>query len=101
MSKKDSLRFKVCISSGDPEFYEHMKELGPYYRSRRLLELARFAFSIQKGGAVFAQQLTPVEVAPRSLDESSPSQRSHYKFSENDTSLISSMLDSLDNWGTA
>lgn len=101
MSKKDTLRFKVCISSGDPEFYEHLTEFGPYYRSRRLLELARFGYSIQKGGAVVAQQLTPVEVPPRTLDESESSQQSHYKFSENATSQIAGMLDSLDGWGAA
>lgn len=99
MSKKDSLRFKVCISSGDPEFYEHLKQFGPYYRSRRLLELARFGYSIQKGSAVLATRLAPTEIAPRILDEPNPSQQLHYKFSESAASQVADMLDSLNSWG--
>lgn len=99
MSKEDSLRFKVCVSSGDPEFYEHLKEFGPYYRSRRLLELARFGFSVQKGLGMSASHQAPAVSVPPKV--SSGPQSTHYKFSEDAKTQIAEMLDALDNWGSA
>lgn len=101
MSKKETLRFKVSVSSAYSEFYEHLKEFGPYYRSRRLLELARLGYSVQKAGAVVPTNIVSPKIAPTTFGKPAPSQQSHYKFGENTESHIASMLDSLDNWGNA
>lgn len=101
MSKKDTLRFKVCVSSGYPEFYEHLKEFGPYYRSRRLLQLAQIGFSLEKGMAIgAAHQMPALTVQPPAEASRSPRQ-THYNFTEDATSQIAGMLNALDSWGTA
>ncbi len=101
MSTKDTLRFKVCVSSANSEFYQYLKEIGPYYRSRRLLELAQIGFSLRKGLAIHAaNQAQVVTVTPPSEASSAP-QLTHYNFSEEATSQIAGMLDALDSWGTA
>lgn len=102
MSKEGTLRFKVCVSSSYPEFFEHIKEFGPYYRSRRLLQLAEFGFSVQKGLAMSASHQAPAVTAPQPTTEvSSGPQLTHYAFSEDATTQIVGMLDALDNWGSA
>lgn len=101
MSKEDTLRFKVCVSSSYPEFFEHIKEFGPYYRSRRLLQLAEFGFAVQKGLAMSASHQAPAVTAPPNTEVSSGPQQTHYKFNEDATTQIAGMLDALDNWGSA
>lgn len=101
MSKKDTLRFKICVSSASPELYGHLKEFGPYYRSRRLLQLAQIGFSIQNGIAIQApHQALPVKQL--SPDETRSSvQQSYFPISEDVASQLEGMFDSLDNLGAA
>jgi hypothetical protein len=101
MSKKDTLRFKVCVSSGYAEFYEHLKEFGPYYRSRRLLQLAQIGFSLQKGMAISAAIQMPAVTVQTPAEVSSSPRQTHYNFSDDATNQIAGMLDALDTWGTA
>lgn len=101
MSTRDTLRFKVCVSSANPDFYQYLKEFGPYYRSRRLLELAQIGFSLQKGMAISAAHQAPAVSAPSPTEVSCSPQQTHYQFTEDATNQIAGMLDALDNWGTA
>jgi hypothetical protein len=48
MDKNETLRFKVCVAPAWADFYELLKDLGPYHRSRKLCELARIGFAVQK-----------------------------------------------------
>lgn len=101
MSTKDTLRFKVCVSSANSDFYQYLKEFGPYYRSRRLLELAQIGFSLRKGIAINAENQEQVSAVPPPSEVSGCPQLTHYKFNEDATSQIAGMLDALDSWGTA
>lgn len=98
MSKNDTLRFKVCVSAGYPEFYEHLKELGPYYRSRRLLELAHIGYSVQKGLAAQGEHPVPTDEQssppPDALDGR---KQGYYEIDESSASQLADMLDALDN----
>lgn len=101
MIKKDSLRFKVSISARELELYGYLEQFGPYYRSRRLLDLARIGYAVQKGGLLASMPFAPTESEARTSDESLPTKPTHYKINEDAARQIAEMLGSLDNWGTA
>ena len=101
MSTKDTLRFKVCVSSANSDFYQYLKEFGPYYRSRRLLELAQIGFSLRKGMAISAAHQVPAISVQPPVEVSGRPRQTHYNFTEDATSQIAGMLDALDTWGTA
>lgn len=104
MDKEDALRFKVSISKkAYPELHQYIQEAGPYYGSKRMLQLALLGMSVTKGHQVvttppvtWAPQPTPQTV---SIIESSSTGDNSYHIPENATAAIGDMFDSLEYFG--
>ncbi len=107
------LRFKVTVSQAEAELHELLSQAKPYYRSRRLMHLARLGLMVEKGQftnagpspIVAAQPLViavekghPTPAAPDVTKPSPATERPiHYAMiSENASDAIGNLLGSLD-----
>ncbi len=94
MDKHDALRFKVSVSPVYTELFETVKQAGPYYRSRRLLNLALIGLAVERGQQSIAVLPAPTFThMPISGEKSDSAQ--HYNISDSASKAIAGMLDSL------
>ncbi len=97
MDKHDALRFKVSVSPVYTELFDAVKQAGPYYRSRRLLNLALIGLAVERGQhSITSLQHAPAPTIahmPVSGEQSDSAQ--HYNISECASKSIADMLDSF------
>ncbi len=97
MEKHDSLRFKVSVSAVYTELFEAVKQAGPYYRSRRLLNLALIGLAVERS----QHSITSLRHAPAPTIAHMPisgekSDSAQYcNISEGASKSIAGMLDSF------
>ncbi len=48
-SKEDSLKIRINVSPQNVSLFEALQKYGPYYRSRRLVQLALLGLSVEQG----------------------------------------------------
>ncbi len=107
----ETLRFKVTVSPSDVELYKIMDQAKPYYRSRRLIQLAHIGMLLEKG------QLLNVAPAPNTaqipvlavdkshlasaakLTSSTAEKTTHYAITEDSSAAVARMLGALDDGG--
>jgi hypothetical protein len=97
MDKHDALRFKVSVSPVYTELFEAVKLAGPYYRSRRLLNLALIGLAVERSQhSITSLQHAPAPTIvhmPNSGEKSDSAQ--YYNISDSASKAIAGMLDSF------
>lgn len=97
MNKDDSLRLKVSVSPVYADLYKQLEEAGPYYRSRRLLNLALLGLSLEKGHLITTTPIPPApilgNISPKEQAVSDKQKR--YIIPDSAAAAIGAMFDSM------
>lgn len=104
MNNDDALRFKVTISKkANPELHKYIEEAGPYYGSKRMLQLALLGMSITKGHQAIAMPPVTSTMQPTrnagTTFESVPTKHNGYQIPEGASAAIGKMFEGLENFG--
>lgn len=108
-----AVKFRVTINQGHNELYDVFKKMPPYYRQKRLLQLAALGLAVE-GRFAAGGLVAPVQpatntsssqpkqssrkkpaAAPRNNVDSKTEDARHYKITPNATDLLAGVLGDL------